>query len=81
MMPNRISGDMVLHTRPPAVQNVLKIPLKGALLAQGRNAPPHRQRAAEIGVGIVLWEFRNLISSFLLFSILQSHREQHPPQP
>ena len=39
--------DMVLKILPPAVQNVLKIPLEGAFLVQGHiNAPPHRQRAA-----------------------------------
>jgi putative transposase len=39
--------DMVLKILPPAVQNVLKIPLEGAFLAQGRiNAPPNDRRAA-----------------------------------
>ena len=48
-----ITGGMVLHIRPPAVQNGLKIPREGAFLAQGRiNAPPNQQRAASIGVGI-----------------------------
>jgi hypothetical protein len=40
----RITGGMVL-----------KIPREGAFLVQGRiNAPPHQQRAASIGVGIVM---------------------------
>jgi len=46
-------GRMVLKILLPAVQNGLKIPREGAFLTQGRiNAPPHRQRAASIGVGI-----------------------------
>lgn len=46
--------NMVLKILPSAVQNVLKIPLEGAFLAQGRiNAPPNDHRAASIGVGIV----------------------------
>ena len=50
-----ITGGMVLKIRPLALQNGLKIPLEGAFLAQGRiNAPPHQQRAASIGVGIVI---------------------------
>jgi hypothetical protein len=50
----RITGGMVLKILPPVVQNGLKIPHEGAFLAQGRiNAPPHQQRAASIGVGIV----------------------------
>ena len=54
MLPNRMSGDMVLKILPPTLQNVLKIPLEGAFLAQGRiNAPLYNQRAASIGVGIV----------------------------
>ena len=53
-----ITGGMVLKILPPTLQNVLKIPLEGAFLAQGRiNAPLYNQRAqraASIGVGIVL---------------------------
>ena len=45
--------DVVLKIRPPTLQNVLKIPLERAFLAQGRiNAPPNQHYAAEIGVGI-----------------------------
>jgi len=54
MMPNRISGDMGLKIRPPTLQNALIISLERPCLAHGRiNAPPHQQRTAEIGVGIV----------------------------
>jgi len=39
--------DVVLKILPPAVQHILKIPLEGAFLAQGRiNAPPIQQHAA-----------------------------------
>ena len=39
--------DMVLKILPPTLQNVLKIPLEGAFLAQGRiNAPPNQHHAA-----------------------------------
>jgi len=55
MTPLLILGDVVLKILPPVVQNGLNIPREGAFLAQGRiNAPPHRQHATEIGVGIVL---------------------------
>ena len=47
MLPNRMSGDTVLKILPPILQNVLKTPLEGAFLAQGRiNTPPHQQHAA-----------------------------------
>ena len=43
---NDARGEVLAQVLP-AVQNVLKIPLEGAFLVQGRiNAPPHRQRAA-----------------------------------
>ena len=50
-----ITGGMVLKILPPVVQNGLKIPFERAFLAQGHiNAPPYNQRAASIGVGIVV---------------------------
>jgi len=50
-----ITGGMVLKILPSVVQNVLKIPLEGAFLAQERiNTPPYNQPAASISVGIVI---------------------------
>ena len=53
MMPHCIAGDTVLNIRPPALQNIVKIPRERAFLAHGRiNAPPHPHQVAKIGVGI-----------------------------
>jgi len=47
------TGDLKLL--PPKLHNVLKSPINRMILALWRiNAPPNNQRAAEVGVGIVV---------------------------
>jgi hypothetical protein len=53
------TGDLKLL--PPKLHNKLKSPIDRTILTLGRiNAPPHNQRAAEIGVGIDLCQNKRI---------------------